>query len=77
MTYRELKEIIEKNDIPENVRIMSNSGWECGATPIEGIYYSKSKNEIHLVSIDEFEEEYVEDHLMKHEKRAHDWIWIV
>lgn len=73
MTYKELNEILKKNNIQEDVEIMSNSGWECGATPIEGIFYSPSKNQVHLVSTKEWGGEYVEDHLTKYEKRAHDW----
>jgi hypothetical protein len=75
MTYKNLNEIIRKNNIPEDVEIYSNSGWECGATPVEGIYYSPSKNEIHLVYGQEHGE-YVEDSLKKYEERAHDWIFI-
>ena len=29
MTYKKLKEIIERNGVPEDVHLMSNSGWEC------------------------------------------------
>ncbi len=32
MTYKKLKEIIERNGVPEDVHLMSNSGWECSAT---------------------------------------------
>lgn len=48
MTYKELKEIIEKNNISEDVHFMSNSGWECCATEMDGVYYSPSANEIHF-----------------------------
>ena len=48
MTYKELKEIIENNKIPEDVHFMSNSGWECCATEMDGVYYSPSANEIHF-----------------------------
>lgn len=48
MTYKKLKEIIENNNIPEDVHFMSNSGWECCATEMDGVYYSPSANEIHF-----------------------------
>ena len=35
----ELREILQKNNISEDVTILSNSGWECGATDINAIYY--------------------------------------
>ena len=37
MTYKKLKEIIERNGVPEDVHLMSNSGWECSATEMEFI----------------------------------------
>lgn len=49
MTYKELRHIIEDNNIPEDVHLMSNSGWECCATEMDGVYYSPSANEIHFV----------------------------
>lgn len=44
MTYKELKDIIEKNNIPENVKLQSDSGWECDPTDMDGVFYNKSKN---------------------------------
>ena len=44
MTFAILKQIIEQNDIPEDVQLMSDSGWECDATHMDGVYYNKSKN---------------------------------
>lgn len=46
MTYKELKEIFTKNNIPENAQLMSDSGWECCATDMDGIYYNKESNTI-------------------------------
>jgi len=77
MTFFELKWLIEKNNIPENVAIMSNSGWECGATDVDAIYYSSSKNEIHLVqNVYGHESNYNEDMLRSFEDKVHDWILI-
>ena len=44
MTYQKLKTIIEHHEISENVRLTSDSGWECGATEMDGVYYHSSKN---------------------------------
>lgn len=46
MTFAELNKIIEDNNIPHDVKLMSDSGWECSATDMDGVYYNKEKNEI-------------------------------
>ena len=44
MNFGKLKEILEKNNIPDNAILLSDSGWECDATDMDGIYYNKEKN---------------------------------
>ena len=46
MTFEKLQEIVTKNSIPKDVKLMSDSGWECCETDMDGVYYSKSKNTI-------------------------------
>jgi hypothetical protein len=46
MTFKELEDIMIKNNIPKNVKLMSDSGWECCATDMNGVFYRKKKNEI-------------------------------
>lgn len=46
LTFKELKELIEKNEIFEDVILRSDSGWECGPTDIGGVWYSWINNEI-------------------------------
>lgn len=46
MTFELLSEIIEKNNIPKNVTLLSDSGWECCSTEMDGIYYNPKDNEI-------------------------------
>ena len=41
MTVSALNEILKENNIPEDVELMSDSGWECGATKMNGIYYNE------------------------------------
>ena len=44
MTFGKLKEILEKNNIPDNAILLSDSGWECDATDMDGIYYKREEN---------------------------------
>lgn len=46
MTFAILKKIIEKHNIPEDVELLSDSGWECGATVMDGVWYNAKRNEI-------------------------------
>ena len=56
MTFEQLKEIIDKNNIPYNVTLESDSGWECDATDMDGVYYNRQKNLIIFTqSISQFE----------------------
>lgn len=56
-TLEHLNQICEKNNIPKNVELMSDSGWECDATSIGGAYYHPRQNILVFVQgIDDFEE---------------------
>lgn len=44
MTFGLLNRIIEENNIPEGVTLMSDSGWECDATEMDGVYYNSESN---------------------------------
>jgi hypothetical protein len=44
--FNELCELIEKYNIPHDVRLMSDSGWECCATDMTGVFYIKDINTI-------------------------------
>lgn len=46
LTFELLYKIIEKNNIPHDVNLMSDSGWECYATEMGCIYYNESENVI-------------------------------
>lgn len=46
MTFEILKKVIEKNNIPENVRLRQDCGWECSATELNGVWYNAERNEI-------------------------------
>ena len=44
MTVGELFNIFRQNNIPNDAILMSDSGWECSATDMDGVYYNKLKN---------------------------------
>lgn len=44
MTFNELEDIITRNNIPKNVILLSDSGWECSATDMDGVYYDENNN---------------------------------
>lgn len=46
MTFEELENIITRNNITKNVKLLSDSGWECCATDMDGVYYDETKNEL-------------------------------
>lgn len=46
MTFEKLSKIIEENNIPKNVELLSDSGWECDFTPMNGVYYNARLNRI-------------------------------
>lgn len=46
MTFRILNMMIKGRHIPEDVKLMSDSGWECGATNCGAAYYNKDTNTI-------------------------------
>ena len=49
MTLEKMKEIMDRNGVPGNARLMSNSGWELGATDMNGILWNPEENVIHFV----------------------------
>lgn len=46
MTFKELQTIIKDNNIPDDVHLTSDSGWECDATEMDGVYYNETLNKI-------------------------------
>ena len=57
MTFKKLKELIIKFEIPEYVVLRSDSGWECGPTDIGGVWYSRKDNEIILTQFPDDDEQ--------------------
>lgn len=54
MTFEKLKELIKKYNIPSNVKLLSDSGWECDETEMDGVYYNEEEN--HIIFTQEFSE---------------------
>ena len=46
MTLCELKQICEECNIPDDAILMSDSGWECSATDMNGVYYNAKTNTV-------------------------------
>ena len=46
MKLNKLLELINKHNIPDDVLLQSDSGWECDATDMDGVYYNRKLNVI-------------------------------
>ena len=46
MKLNTLLELINKHNIPDDALLQSDSGWECGATDMDGVYYNRKLNVI-------------------------------
>ena len=44
MTFQELNKLVKDNNIPYDVKLLSDSGWECDATDMDGVYYNSESN---------------------------------
>ena len=59
MTFDLLNRLIEENDIPINVKLMSDSEWERFATDMNGVWYNREKNTIVFTQVgDEYDRRY-------------------
>ena len=66
-----MKKLIKKYNIPEDVHLMSDSGWECEETEMCGVYYNKAKN---LIIFTQTQNDF-NFHLLNYEQSAkEDWI---
>lgn len=43
MTIGELKGLIQQHKIPDETIMLSDSGWECCETDMDGVYYNAEK----------------------------------
>ena len=56
MTFKLLSKLIKENNIPEDVELLSDSGWESSETEMNGIYYNREENKMIFTQIgDEYD----------------------
>lgn len=46
MTFEKLQALIKKHNIPSDVKLLSDSGWECDETEMDGVFYNEKENHI-------------------------------
>ena len=46
MTVGKLAQILKENNIPEDAVMLSDSGWECCETDMDGVYYNEETNKL-------------------------------
>lgn len=44
MKFYELVELFDKFGVSEDVKLKSDSGWECSATEMNGVFYNEKEN---------------------------------
>ncbi len=44
MTLEKLLELMQQHKVPKNAQLKSDSGWECSATDMDGIFYHSKLN---------------------------------
>ena len=63
MTVGLFKQIMEENHILDDVTMLSNSGWECGPSEMDGIYYNPSEKTVTFTQAGTFDDlEFDDDH---------------
>lgn len=56
MTFELLSKLMDENNIPTNVELMSDSGWECSETAMNGVYYNREENKLIFTQVgDEYD----------------------
>lgn len=74
MTLGQLNKIMTEHNIPEDATLMSDSGWECSATYMDGIYYNPTKNIVVFTQSASSHESYHHDSTWKLVyQRPEDW----
>ena len=63
MTKGKLIKIFADYNIPDDAVLMSDSGWECNETEMDGVYYSPEENTVIFTQhFSEYERDYTEEH---------------
>lgn len=66
MTLAELNEICKKNNIKDDVILLSDSGWECCETQMDGVWYSEIDHAIVFTQVED-EDKYIVDKASWHD----------
>lgn len=61
MTLGQLNKLMVEHNIPDDAKLMSDSGWECSATDMDGIYYNPTENIVVFTQTAEPYESYHQD----------------
>lgn len=61
MTFSEIQKIVENNNIPLTVELLSDSGWECCATRMDGVYYNEKLNKMVFTQKGDKYDDYYDD----------------
>ena len=61
MTFKFLQKLIKDNNIPEDVKLLSDSGWECFETEMNGVWYSEKDNTIVFTQGTDYDGDYILD----------------
>ena len=70
MTFKKLQKLIKQYNIKEDVKLMSDSGWEVDETEMDGVYYNQRLNII--IFTQSFEPTSVYDY-----NKDKDWIKLI
>ena len=70
MTFKKLQKLIKQYNIKEDVKLMSDSGWEVDETEMDGVYYNEKLNII--IFTQSFEQTSVYDN-----NKDKDWIKLI
>ena len=46
MTLKKLNDICKRYGVPDDVKLLDDSGWECGDTEMDGVFWNEERNEI-------------------------------
>lgn len=60
MTFELLNKLIEENNIPKDVRLQSDSGWECDETEMDGVWYNRDTNTMIFTQHGDGSDEYMD-----------------
>jgi len=62
MTVGKFVQLVKEHIIPEEAVMLSDSGWECGPSDMNGVYYNRFTNELVFTQHgDKYDRDYYND----------------